>query len=156
MLAIFGVDPGYTGAVAIYYPEVGNLEIHDMPIMLNHAGKNIIDCHSLLEILQPESKSSFAIVERVSAMPSQGVSSVFRFGEGYGMLQACIAANKHPMHYVTPQKWKKYFGLSRDKGVSRSKAMERFPKYADLFKRAKDDGRAEAALIALYGAENIT
>ena len=83
------------------------------------------------------------------------MSSVFRFGEGYGMLQACIAANKHPTHFVTPAKWKGHFGLNRDKGVSRSKAMERFPEYAQLFSRVKDDGRAEAALIALYGAENF-
>ena len=155
MLSIFGIDPGYTGAIAIYWPEANKLEMHDMPIMLNHAGKNIIDCHALLNILEPATKTRFAVVERVGSMPGQGVSSVFRFGEGYGMLQACIAANKHPMHFVTPAKWKGHFGLNRDKGVSRSKAMERFPEYAQLFSRVKDDGRAEAALIALYGAENF-
>ena len=155
MLSIFGIDPGYSGAIAIYWPEANKLEIHDMPIMLNHAGKNIIDCHTLLHLLEPETKKRFAVVERVSAMPGQGVSSVFRFGEGYGMLQACIAANKHPMHYVTPAKWKGYFGLSRDKGVSRGLAMQRFPDNASDFSRAKDDGRAEAALLCLYAAENM-
>jgi crossover junction endodeoxyribonuclease RuvC len=60
------------------------------------------------------------------------------------------------LHYVTPAKWKKHFGLNRDKGVSRSKATERFPEYANLFSRVKDDGRAEAALIALYGAEQLS
>ena len=155
MLSIFGIDPGYSGAIAIYWPKTKKLEMHDMPIMLNHAGKNIIDCHALIDILEPETSDRYAIIERVGAMPGQGVSSVFRFGEGYGMLQASVAAQKTPVHFVTPAKWKKHFGLNRDKGVSRSKAMERFQNYAQLFSRVKDDGRAEAALIALYGAENI-
>ena len=156
MLSIFGIDPGYSGAIAIYWPKTKKLEMHDMPIMLNHAGKNIIDCHALIDILEPETTNRFAVVERVGAMPGQGVSSVFRFGEGYGMLQAAIASQKTAIHFVTPAKWKKHFGLNRDKGVSRSKAMERFPNYAQLFSRVKDDGRAEAALIALYGAEELS
>jgi len=59
------------------------------------------------------------------------------------------------VQYVTPSKWKAHFGLTRDKGVSRGMAMQRFPEYAEKFKRVKDDGRAEAALIALYGQETM-
>jgi len=92
-----------------------------------------------------------AIIEQVAAMRGQGVTSMFRFGQSYGATQMAVAAHKIPMQFVTPAKWKSYLGLSRDKGVSRSLASQRFPKQADLFKRVKDDGRAEAALLALYG-----
>ena len=78
---------------------------------------------------------------------------MFRFGETYGATQMAVAAHKVPIQYVTPAKWKGHFRLNRDKGVSRGLATQRFPDCADLFKRVKDDGRAEAALIALYGKE---
>jgi len=94
-----------------------------------------------------------AFIEQVAAMRGQGVSSMFRFGETYGATQMAVAAHKIPIQYVTPAKWKSHFRLNRDKGVSRGLATQRFPDCADLFKRVKDDGRAEAALIALYGKE---
>ena len=127
-----------------------------MPVMQNPKGKAIINSHSLLDVLKNETdENCMCLIEQVSAMPGQGVSSMFRFGEGYGMLHMACAANKLPTQFVTPAKWKGYFGLSRDKGVSRGLAMQRFPEYAALFSRVKDDGRAEAALIALYAAENM-
>jgi len=110
----------------------------------------------VLDVLQNESgERCLAVIEQVAAMRGQGVSSMFRFGEGYGMLQMGCAANKLPVQFVTPAKWKGYFGLSRDKGVSRGLAMQRFPDNASDFGRAKDDGRAEAALLCLYAAENM-
>lgn len=96
-----------------------------------------------------------AVLEQVHAMPKQGVSSTFRFGQCYGALQMAVVGHGYEVHDVTPQKWKKHFGLSNDKGVSRSVASQRFPQCAELFKRVKDDGRAEAALMALYGAEEL-
>jgi crossover junction endodeoxyribonuclease RuvC len=66
-----------------------------------------------------------------------------------------LAAHQVPVQYVTPAKWKKYFGLSKNKGSSRGLAIQRFPQVSDKFSRVKDDGRAEAALIALYGKENL-
>jgi crossover junction endodeoxyribonuclease RuvC len=80
---------------------------------------------------------------------------MFRFGETYGATQMAVAAHGMVMQYVPPTTWKKHFKLSRDKGVSRGLATQRFPDCADLFKRVKDDGRAEAALIALYGLETL-
>ena len=155
-MLIYGCDPGFTGAIALYKPAENWLEVHDMPVMKNTKGKAIINSPYLLDILQNEAdEKCLALIEQVSAMPGQGVSSMFRFGEGYGMLQMACAANKLPTQFVTPAKWKGYFGLSRDKGVSRGLAMQRFPEYAGLFSRVKDDGRAEAALIALYAAENM-
>ena len=124
-----------------------------MPVILNSKGKNEIDIHSLLHLLEPEAKDRMAVIEQVASRPNQSSVATFRFGMGYGALIACVAANKTPMHLVTPQKWKKHFGLTSDKDTSRQLAMQRFPDYADKFVRKKDDGRAEAALIALYGAE---
>ena len=72
---------------------------------------------------------------------------------GYGALIACVAANKTPMHLVTPNKWKKHFNLSSDKDTSRQLAIQRFPDHYELFKLKKHDGRAEASLICLWAAE---
>jgi len=154
-MLIYGIDPGFTGAIALYWPDTGKLEVHDMPVMKNPKGKTIINPHGVLDILANEGGKSLAVIEQVAAMRGQGVSSMFRFGEGYGHLQMACAASKLPLKYVTPATWKKHFNLSRDKGVSRGVAMQRFPDQAQQFSRVKDDGRAEAALIALYGAEKL-
>ena len=125
-MLIYGIDPGFKG-------------------------KPILDHHGILSILEPEGDGErVAWIEQVGAMPRQGVSSVWRFGEQVGALHMALAATKTPMRLVTPAKWKGFFGLSREKGLSRGVAMQRF---ADKFKRVKDDGRAEATLIALYGKE---
>ena len=154
-MLIYGIDPGFTGAIALYWPDTGKLEVHDMPVMKNPKGKTIINPHGVLDILANEGGKSLAVIEQVSAMPNQGVSSMFRFGEGYGHLQMACAASKLPLQYVTPATWKKHFNLSRDKGVSRGVAMQRFPNQAQQFSRVRDDGLAEAALIALYAAEKL-
>jgi len=153
-MLIYGIDPGYTGAITLYWPKTNDIEVYDMPTMPSAKGKTVLNMHGILEILQPEDDGArVAFMEQVGAMRGQGVSSMFRFGEQFGALQMALAANETPMYLVTAQKWKKHFGLTRDKGVSRGLAMQRFPKYADKFKRVKDDGRAEATLIALYGKE---
>jgi len=154
-MLIYGIDPGFTGAIALYWPGSNTIEVHDMPVMKNPKGKTIINPHGVLDILANEGGKSLAVIEQVGAMPGQGSSSTYRFGQGVGNLEACAAASKLPLHYVTPAKWKKYFGLNRDKGLSRGLAMQRFPDYASEFSRAKDDGRAEAVLIALYAAETM-
>lgn len=156
-MLIYGCDPGFTGAIALYWPATGKLEVHDMPVLKNEKGKTVINCPALLDVMANESNERcIAIIERVAAMRGQGVSSMFRFGEGYGMLQMACAASKLPTQFVTPAKWKGHFGLDRNKGKSRGLAMQRFPKYSALFSRAKDDGRAEAALLCLYAAENMS
>jgi len=147
-----GIDPGFSGAIAFYAPKENIVSIYDMPVYQNAKGKTEINLYELHEILEPETdEPHMAIIEQVAAMRGQGVTSMFRFGQSYGATQMAVAAHKIPMQFVTPAKWKSYLGLSRDKGVSRSLASQRFPKQADLFKRVKDDGRAEAALLALYG-----
>ena len=79
---------------------------------------------------------------------------MFRFGQQVGAIEMAVAASGHQLRYVTPAVWKSYFGLSADKGVARGYAMKRFPALADQLTRVKDDGRAEALLIALYGKEH--
>ena len=156
-MVIYGIDPGFSGAVAIWRPAIRSLHIYDMPTLPNAKGKTEIDLHSLFDLLEREDDTPhMAVVEQVAAMRGQGVSSMFRFGQGYGAIQMALAGHKIQTHYVTPSKWKGYFGLTRDKGVSRGLAMQRFPDQSDKFKRVKDDGRAEAALIALYGQERMT
>jgi len=154
-MLVYGIDPGFTGAIALYWPDTGKLEVHDMPVMKNPKGKTIINPHGVLDVLANEGGKSLAVIEQVGAMPGQGVSSMWRFGQGVGHLEMACAACKLPLKYVTPATWKKHFNLSRDKGVSRGVAMQRFPDQAQQFSRVKDDGRAEAALIALYGAEKL-
>ena len=154
-MLIYGIDPGFTGAIALYWPDTGKLEVHDMPVMKNPKGKTIINPHGVLDILANEGGKSLAVLELTSAMPGQGVSSMYRFGQGVGVIEASIAASKLPLQYVTPATWKKYFSLSRDKGVSRGVAMQRFPEQAHRFSRVKDDGLAESALIALFAAETM-
>jgi len=156
-MLIYGCDPGFTGAVALYWTDTGKLEVHDMPVMKNPKGKAILNLHSLLDVFKNEAEEKcMCIIEQVASRPGQNSSAVFRFGQGFGQLQMAVAANKLPVQYVTPAKWKKHFGLiGSDKNASRAIAMDRFPQESDLFKLAKHDGRAEAALLCLYAAENM-
>lgn len=155
-MIIIGIDPGFSGAIAIWRPAIRNLYIYDMPTIPNAKGKTELDLHTLHDLLEPEDDTRhIAVVEQVAAMRGQGVSSMFRFGQGFGAIQMALAAHKIETHYVTPVQWKKHFGLSSDKGVSRGLAMQRVPEKAHEFKRVKDDGRAEAALLAIYGEEKI-
>ena len=152
-MIVVGVDCGFSGAIAHYCTRTKDLNVVDMPVILNSKGKNEIDIHSLLHLLEPEAKDRMAVIEQVASRPGQSSVATFRFGMGYGALIACVAANKTPMYFVTPSKWKKYFGLSSDKDTSRQLAIQRWPDHYEKFKLKKHDGRAEAALICLYGAE---
>ena len=116
-MLIYGVDPGFKGAVSIYDTELDSLIIHDIPVVKSPKGKTLINLPELLSILNnTENQPSLAAIELVNAMPNQGVSSTFRFGQGFGQLQMGIVASKLPIEYVTPRQWKKYFDLTRDKG----------------------------------------
>ena len=142
-MLIYGIDPGFTGAISLYWTDTQNLEVHDMPVAKSPKGKTVINCHAVLDILQNEANEPcMACLEQVGAMRGQGVSSMFRFGEGYGQLQMGCAAANLPLHFV-----------NREKGLSRNLAMQRFPAKSNLFSRVKDDGRAESALICVYASE---
>lgn len=155
-MIVFGIDPGFSGAIAEYWPAEHRLYVHDMPTVPSQKGKAELNCHAVLDLLTTDGSLPVQVwCEKVGARPGQGVSSMFRFGQQLGALEMAVAANQHQLRWITPSKWKAHFGLSADKGAARKVAMERFPAVASQFARVKDDGRAEAALIALYGAEQV-
>lgn len=148
-----GIDPGFSGAFACYRPEQSALIIEDMPLMTDpKSGRTLLNYRGVFTLLQPnpDLPVTMAMLEQVAARPGQGAPATFRFGQGYGALEMALAGHLIPTTYITPAKWKKHFGLSKDKGASRTLASQLFPQYADLFTLVKHDGRAEAALLALY------
>lgn len=157
MNRILGIDPGASGALALYDPVTSDLDIIDMPTykaLVNGTKKKRIDLYALARWIDLHSRSiKFAVVEDPHAMPGQGVSSSFAFGFSCGAAQMLVASALIPVTLVRPAIWKRRMGLSSDKNASRALASLRFPQHRVLFARAKDDGRAEAALLALYGSE---
>jgi crossover junction endodeoxyribonuclease RuvC len=154
-MVIVGIDPGYTGAIVFLDPATMDITVHDMPMTKAAKGKEVLNLHALADLMVPPTSRCIGIIERVQTMPRQGISSAFRFGECFGALQMALAGHGYDTRYVAPHAWKKHFKISSDKGVSRGLAIQRFPAHAKTFARVKDDGRAEAALIALYGAETL-
>ena len=140
-------DPGISGAAAFHTVETGHLlTAEDLPVV---AGQ--VDAVSLADRLS-EMKPVAAFVERVGAMPKQGVSSTFKFGQANGVLIGVLAALHVPVHFITPIIWKKHYGLDADKEKSRLKALQLFPESAALFAKKKDHNKAEASLLAKFGA----
>lgn len=154
---ILAIDPGAKGALAFFDVDKGNLVIVDMPtVEVKRGNKAKVEISP--QLLGAEIKSRLpriAVLERVGSMPGQGVSSMFQFGRGVGMLEGVLAALQIPVTYITPQAWQKAVGVRGGKDAGRARAAELFPAYADLFKRAKDDGRADAALMAWWAATAV-
>ena len=148
---IYGIDCGFGGAIAELDTLTGQISIADMPIVVGPKGKTELNMHLILDLLDGDQADVW--IEKVASRPGQGISSSFRFGEQFGALQMAVAAKGHALRLVTPSQWKRHFGLSQDKGASRSVALQRFPSVAQMFSRVKDADRAEASLIALYGSE---
>jgi crossover junction endodeoxyribonuclease RuvC len=147
MSIIVGVDPGMSGAIALIDSYGALIDAYDMPVV-----GGLVSAHGIVE-LEGWDENSFGmvVIEDVHSMPKQGVASSFGFGRSKGVVEGVFAALGMPIAYVSPQKWKKALGLSSDKGVCRRRAIELWPaKGAKLFARVKDDGRAEAALIAYW------
>jgi hypothetical protein len=146
-LCFCGIDPGLSGAVAFFFPDAPDrVAAEDMP-----AAGGEVDCATLAaRIIQMG--PALAAVERVAAMPKQGVSSTFKFGQSYGAIRGVLAALQIQTHVVSPAVWKRYFRLDSDKEKSRALALRAFPATSQHFARKKDHGRAEAALLAHYGA----
>lgn len=161
-IAYLGADPGMGGALALYLPAVDELaaEIHveDIPAHVVD-GKRRMDLWRLAAILGSWSNLydiRGATIERVHSMPSQGVASSFAFGFSAGALQQAVASAGLPLTLVHPATWKAIYGLRggrENKDMSRQKASQLFPGHAELWARKKDDGRAEAVLLAHYGSK---
>ena len=144
-----GIDPGVTGAlVCLEGNEISDMV--DMPTIDMPSGKKQVNAAQIAKILTAWQEDSIVILERVSAMPGQGVSSMFNFGMGYGIIQGVVMAMGIPMRLVSPQVWKKRAGLlGKDKDYARTLAQQLWPG-AELG-RKKDIGKADALLIAKYG-----
>lgn len=145
---VLGVDPGKTGALAIWSPVIGLCDVVDMPEATGAALGSLV--RELVHDYEPDA-FRLAVVEDVGPMPKQGVRSVWTFAEGHGSVLGALGALSVPVQLVTPTVWKRAMGLSKDKSASRQRAMEKWPEHAGLFARVKDDGRAESALLAWYG-----
>ena len=150
-----GIDPGLSGAIAFLDTEKGHLSIIDMPtfeVKRNNKTKREVSPVGVAVAMGLAEKVSRAVLERVGAMPGQGVTSVFSFGRSVGIIEGVLATMLIPVDIVTPQAWQKAAGVRGGKDGSRMRASELFPNYAELFARKKDDGRADAALMAWYAA----
>ncbi len=145
---ILGIDPGITGAIA--FTRKNQLLIEDMPVI--KVGKKYkIDATSFSRLIHRDKyRIKYAIIEDVHAFPGQGVTSTFNFGYGAGILYGVLAAHNIKIIKVKPSVWKPALNLSRDKKKSLELAKRVYPNYKKYFSRLKDDGRAEAALLAHY------
>jgi crossover junction endodeoxyribonuclease RuvC len=154
MMIVLGIDPGLSGALAFYDTTTEVLVVMDMPtVEVTRNGKNKREVSPALVADMVAGKGiEKAFMERVSAMPGQGVSSMFSFGRSAGILEGVLAAYEIPTTMVTPQAWMKAMGVRAGKDGSRERAMQLFPQYSTAFARKKDDGRSDAALIAKFGA----
>lgn len=148
-----GVDPGLTGAIAVLDPTGALVEVIDMPAADGHvfAAALAAQLQSILSEPRSVGDGVTAWVEDVHSMPGQGVASTFKFGRSVGVVVGVLGALAVPVRWVSPAQWKRASGLGKDKGASRRRAQELWPDHASLFARVRDDGRAEAALIAMYG-----
>lgn len=151
-----GIDPGLSGAVAIISDD--SLKVFDMPTMTvdrNGKAKRQVSANELAELLNLYAgKDCHVYCERVGAVSGQGVTSVFSFGRSFGMIEGILAALKMPVTFVAPATWVKGVGRGPGKDASRARAMELFKGCEHLFARVKDDGRADAALIAHWGKKH--
>ena len=154
-MRVLGVDPGATGALALWDTELQALAVCDMPSAVVPVGKRIRRelSEAMLAYTLAEWEPDCAWIERVHALPKQGVTSSFSFGVAYGLVRGVLAAMRVPVTRVTPNEWKKHFRLGADKNEARLTAARLVPANAGDFSRVRDDGRAEAALLALFGAQ---
>jgi len=160
---ILGIDPGLTGGCAFYDPFVDDLApiqlfAYRTPVLTvafmkqgEKRQRKIMDLDAAADIIRQYNVVE-AFIEEVHSMRKQGVTSTFRFGEGYGQWQGLLAGIGIKRRYVAPQAWKKAFSLSSDKGESLEMVRALFPLNENSFRLKKDDGVAEASLIAVYGA----
>ena len=152
-MRIIGIDPGLSGGIAIL-DDLKIFDLFDMPIMSEgKKNKNQLNSAQLVNIIKKHivSENTFVIVEQVSAMPGQGVTSMFNFGQTFGSIKGICAALHLPIFYVRPAKWKKHFELiNSSKDASRTKVIEIYPSISARLSKKKDGNKADAILIARF------
>ena len=153
-MRIIGIDPGLSGGIAIL-DDLKICDIFDMPIMSEgKKNKNQLNSAQLVNLITKhiiKKDETYVIVEQVSAMPGQGVTSMFNFGQTFGSIKGICAALGLPIFYVRPAKWKKHFELiNSSKDASRTKVIEMYPSISSRLTKKKDVNKADAILIARY------
>ena len=153
-MRIIGIDPGLSGAIAVL-DNNKVLKIYDMPVMAEgKKNKRQLNSAQLVNIIKEniENREEInVVVEQVNAMPGQGVTSMFNFGQTFGAIKGVCAALNLPIFFIRPSKWKKYFELiNSSKDSSRTKAIEMYPSIADQFSKKKDVNKSDAILIARF------
>ena len=153
-MKIIGIDPGLSGAIAVLENNKV-LNIFDIPVMSEgKKNKRQLNSALLVNLLKDnvrDGEDVAIIVEQVNAMPGQGVTSMFNFGQSFGILKGICSAMHLPVYYVRPAKWKKYFNLiNSEKDASRTRAIEIFPYFSSQLSKKKDNNKADAILIASF------
>ena len=155
-MLIIGIDPGITGSIC-FFEDGKVLEVLDMPNMAEGKKnkRQVNGAQIYNEIFNRtknySKKNIKVIIENVSAMPGQGVTSMFNFGQSFGVLKGICSAMQLSMYFVRPAKWKKYFNLiNTEKDASRTKVIEIFPYISQQLSRKKDSNKADAILIASF------
>ena len=155
-MLVIGIDPGITGSIC-FFEDGKIIDLIEMPNMADGKkqkrqvnGAQIYN-EILLRTKNVDKKNIKVVIEHVSAMPGQGVTSMFNFGQSFGVLKGICSAMQLSMHFVRPAKWKKFFNLiNAEKDASRTKAIEIFPYISTQLSRKKDANKADAALIASF------
>ena len=151
---IIGIDPGISGAIC-FFKDGQVLDLIEMPSMAEgKKNKKQVNGNQLFNEIKSrlsDDEQVVVVVEHVTAMPGQGVTSMFNFGQSFGVIKGICSAMQLPIHFIRPTKWKKYYNLiNTAKDASRSRAIEIFPKVSEKLKRKKDINKADAILISSY------
>ena len=155
-MMIIGIDPGISGSICFFQDGIIK-DVIEMPTMTDgKKNKRQVNGAQIFNeikkrIKEYENQNVRVIIEQVSAMPGQGVTSMFNFGQSYGILKGICSAMRLPMYFVRPAKWKKYFNLiNSQKDASRTRAIEIFPYFSTQLSKKKDSNKADAILIASF------
>ncbi len=155
-MLIIGIDPGISGSIC-FFEDGKILDVIEMPTM-NEGKKNKRQVNGAQiyneitdRINKLQKQDVRVVVEQVSAMPGQGVTSMFNFGQSFGIIKGICSAMQLPLYFVRPTKWKKYFNLIKsEKDASRTRAIEIFPYFSSQLSKKKDSNKADAILIASF------
>ena len=155
-MLIIGIDPGISGSIC-FFQDGKIVDVVEMPTMTEgKKNKKQVNGSQIFneiseKIKKLDKKDIKVVIEQVSAMPGQGVTSMFNFGQSFGILKGICSAMQLPMYFVRPAKWKKYFNLiNSEKDASRTRAIEVFPYFSGQLSRKKDSNKADAILIASF------
>ena len=153
-MKIIGIDPGLSGAIAVMHDKKV-INMYDMPVMAEgKKNKRQLNSSQLVNIIKEninEDEETIVVVEQVNAMPGQGVTSMFNFGQTFGAIKGVCAALKLPIFFVRPSKWKKHFELiNSSKDASRTKVIEMYPTLSGQLAKKRDVNKSDAVLIAKF------